>query len=452
MAERIVGDHGNLMKDYRIAQERLNDTMTQLATGKQRVETGGEADAYDQVLAIGIDRNVSQAKQASLQSRMSWYQTSIEYLMTVRDLLTTMSETTIRARSGATSSADREVLDTTFQSQKQEIAAIIDGYGGVQSPAAQFNGVPLFQGFLPDVEIGADVPDAKVNRPHNALYTGMGRDGFDTIPLIGAGATSTTPSHSATATAGTATTITLGAGAAAINNLYAGMTLTVTSGTGSGQSTTIASYDAQSRVATVTTPFTTLPDATSVYQIDSNIENKGLPTVGNVNTLRTASWLWGANNDRGADDRDTFRALTPEEQTYRTANAIPNTDLEAKTYQERSARRELNIFDAEFGALRTDKQISRMQQQLERAVNLITGMITEQSARAESLQQQYYTVQKQTEAQDVGIETFGNVDAFKTSSLLKTLSVDPSRIIELAARLTKNIGKLNDLVRSGGTR
>jgi hypothetical protein len=69
-----------------------------------------------------------------------------------------------------------------------------------------------------------------------------------------------------TATAGTANTITLQSTASAIFNSYVGQQITITSGTGSGQTKTITSYST-SRVATVDSAWSTDPNATSVYSI-----------------------------------------------------------------------------------------------------------------------------------------------------------------------------------------
>jgi hypothetical protein len=70
-----------------------------------------------------------------------------------------------------------------------------------------------------------------------------------------------------TATAGGASTITMAAGSSAVDNAYAGMTIYITGGTGSGQSAVIASYVGATKVATLTNPLATPADATSVYNL-----------------------------------------------------------------------------------------------------------------------------------------------------------------------------------------
>ena len=70
-----------------------------------------------------------------------------------------------------------------------------------------------------------------------------------------------------TATAGAATTITLQSTASAQTDAYINSTITLTGGTGSGQSRTIQDYDGPTRVATVAA-WVTVPNATTTYSVD----------------------------------------------------------------------------------------------------------------------------------------------------------------------------------------
>ena len=69
------------------------------------------------------------------------------------------------------------------------------------------------------------------------------------------------------AQAGSSTTITLKSTASATNNIYNGMYVTITGGTGVGQVRIIQSYVGSTKVATVDIPFTTAPNSTSNYSI-----------------------------------------------------------------------------------------------------------------------------------------------------------------------------------------
>lgn len=81
-------------------------------------------------------------------------------------------------------------------------------------------------------------------------------------------------SSTGTATAGSSNTITLAASNPyntnwfSTSDLMVGANITITSGTGSGQSKRIQSYNSSTRVVTVTSNWTTSPDNTSVYSIE----------------------------------------------------------------------------------------------------------------------------------------------------------------------------------------
>lgn len=75
-----------------------------------------------------------------------------------------------------------------------------------------------------------------------------------------------------TAQAGsTIDTIVLAAAASAVDMFYAGMTLSITAGTGSGQSREIVLYNGTTKAATVASAWNTIPDATSTYSISANV-------------------------------------------------------------------------------------------------------------------------------------------------------------------------------------
>lgn len=94
---------------------------------------------------------------------------------------------------------------------------------------------------------------------HNTINTAIGA-----LPVI--------TIDSGTAQAGASNTITLASTASPIDQYYIGCTIEITSGTGSGQSRSIGGvggYVGGTKVATVTSAWTTQPDNTSVYTIKS---------------------------------------------------------------------------------------------------------------------------------------------------------------------------------------
>jgi hypothetical protein len=70
---------------------------------------------------------------------------------------------------------------------------------------------------------------------------------------------------------GSTTSIKLASGASATNDFYTGMTVSITTGTGSGQSGEIISYDGTSKIATLAKAWAEAADATSDYSIGANV-------------------------------------------------------------------------------------------------------------------------------------------------------------------------------------
>lgn len=93
--------------------------------------------------------------------------------------------------------------------------------------------------------------------PYDPLFRACGQSSS----LIAAAVTGTAQTGSTTST------IKLASGASSTNNLYRGGTVTITGGTGSGQSRGILAYDGTTKIATITPNWVTTPDATSTYSI-----------------------------------------------------------------------------------------------------------------------------------------------------------------------------------------
>lgn len=85
-----------------------------------------------------------------------------------------------------------------------------------------------------------------------------------------------------TAQAGGASSITLASGASAVDGEYVGLSIKLTSGTGSGQTNIITAYNGTTKVATVQTAWATPPDNTSAYAIAYT--QKGWALAGSLDT------------------------------------------------------------------------------------------------------------------------------------------------------------------------
>jgi hypothetical protein len=95
------------------------------------------------------------------------------------------------------------------------------------------------------------------------------------VQACGFSQTITAAAITGTAQAGAAGSITLASGSSATTNVYVGMVITITGGTGEGQSGVITAYNGSTKVATVQkTTATFTPDGTSVYSIAANVGYK----------------------------------------------------------------------------------------------------------------------------------------------------------------------------------
>jgi len=99
----------------------------------------------------------------------------------------------------------------------------------------------------------------------------------------------TGPLQAGTAQAGGASTITLASGASAVDNFYNQYFAKITGGTGVlGEVREIASYVGSTKVATVSTAWTTPPDATTTYEVHTCPTATIAGTAGNVRYLNLA--------------------------------------------------------------------------------------------------------------------------------------------------------------------
>jgi len=104
-------------------------------------------------------------------------------------------------------------------------------------------------------------------------------------------ATTTASATTGTAQAGSAGSITLASGASAVDDSYAGLPITITSGTGNGAKGLIIAYNGTTKVATVQ-PYgaTFAPAASSGYSIPANVLYTPVSTVDGV--ANTSSTLY----------------------------------------------------------------------------------------------------------------------------------------------------------------
>lgn len=144
--------------------------------------------------------------------------------------------------------------------------------------------------------------------------------------------------RSGTAQSGsTSNTIKLDTGASATNNIYNGDLVTITGGTGLGQSRTIISYVGSTKVATVDKNWTTTPDNTSTFNIlasttPSTFSDQGVAQAGTTSTITLAATASATNSVyvgsiitilSGTDAGDTSE-ITAYNGTSKVATVSPN--------------------------------------------------------------------------------------------------------------------------------
>lgn len=83
--------------------------------------------------------------------------------------------------------------------------------------------------------------------------------------------------NAGTAQSGAASTIVLGSNAVNTQDAYVGVMLHLVSGQGAGQYRTISSYNGGNKTATVSTPWTTVPDGTTRYAMEYALSTSAFP-------------------------------------------------------------------------------------------------------------------------------------------------------------------------------
>lgn len=103
-----------------------------------------------------------------------------------------------------------------------------------------------------------------------------------------------------TAQAGASGSITLAAlGPSSTDDLYKGMVIRTTGGTGSGQRRVVKAYNGTTKVATVNVAWSVTPDATTTYSIDAQVVYSPLTDSPETVTL----WAYQHHNNPASDSR-----------------------------------------------------------------------------------------------------------------------------------------------------
>jgi hypothetical protein len=179
--------------------------------------------------------------------------------------------------------------------RKQTVLAKIEStYGTDPTPTGSANAIlvrNLTVNPIAAETVGRDVIRSYLGESDQLLANKRVEMTFE-IEMAGAGAAGTAPAYgpllracamaettvasavTGTAQAGASGTITLAAGASSTDDIYNGLIITLTGGTGSGQAKRIVDYVGSTKVATVIDAWGTTPDGTSTYSIGAGVTYK----------------------------------------------------------------------------------------------------------------------------------------------------------------------------------
>lgn len=244
----------------------------------------------------------------------------------------------------------RLFLDQEFQRIKQQMACLVDGCGGTQSPGCQLMGYALLLGEIPLV-----VREGSMLRPSAYplnLCSGFGFENYGYLPID--------PKHvhkEVEIIASHGRKITLQGDLSTATLAYVGDTLVVNAST----FYRIEAYEPLTKTITLECPPDALQNNVGVivsHTCNTHIHSKS-------KSMPMASWLWGADN---------YREL-PLHGPLPFIPLIKDSDRDGFTISEQIVRRSRYLFDLEFGHLRHVHHAQRMlmqaqylQKQLERLI------------------------------------------------------------------------------------
>ena len=147
----------------------------------------------------------------------------------------------------------------------------------VANPVQVYDSLPVGSGCLSPATLRAGT-DVLLVRHAEACVPGVGNCVADLPGRVYLQSTLCAAERNAgTILAATSNTIRLGLNASATNDAYVDFAIRTVQGVGAGQIRFIAGYDASTRVATVSTPWTVIPNNTTTYAFDYVLGTKAFP-------------------------------------------------------------------------------------------------------------------------------------------------------------------------------
>lgn len=133
-----------------------------------------------------------------------------------------------------------------------------------------------------------------------------------------------------TAQAGSPTTLTLAATATEVDDAFLGLELSLTGGTGSGQTQTISGYDGGTKIATIDTTWSVTPDSSTTYSIPIKYDGMGTSTNMGYFGGQHCDISIGAYHDFIGTDAGSGSAIPQAGDTIRVRDAGRNNNIRIK--------------------------------------------------------------------------------------------------------------------------
>jgi prepilin-type N-terminal cleavage/methylation domain-containing protein len=145
------------------------------------------------------------------------------------------------------------------------------------TPVQSYDALPSGTGCLSPLTQRAN-SDALVIRHAETCVPGVGSCGAAVAGRLYLQVSScAAEANAGTAQLATSNTITLSSSASAVDNYYVGLSIRTVGGVGLGQNRTISAYTGSSKVATVSTAWTVIPDNTTTYSFDYMLGTSTFP-------------------------------------------------------------------------------------------------------------------------------------------------------------------------------
>lgn len=433
MVGKIQVSYSEIIKNQKLTLGKLEDAYKHLSTGKSISRPGDKVVHFEVASALSRESFYDKAILQSLQSRTAWFQSIQEDFSLVQRILDDMLRLSSQSADPTTSPGDRDVFDVNFQESKKLLSQVIDGESGRRGAGASFASMPLLMGnFVPldlSGQSSADDSPWSVN-----LFTNYAPPGESNLKVLEGDATFKSQ-----------TRVQLPKTASEVANYYVGAEVSILSGAGKDQMATIASYDAVTKIATLSSTLNEALNGSDGDQSHFEIDLAG----------RFASDVWGADNryfNLNPDDPKLFIPITQVEINYREEEGISNTDLKAYTDEEVLARRNLNIFDANFGNVSSVENARHMLEQVSNSKEHLALFATKVASKLGRLQEQVSLTSSMKKWKDEGVGILEDANLAKSMTDIQELTTAHQKILELSIRLSESYGMLNNLIHNRGVR